>query len=217
MNPSTNVAWSGWPPSLWGYDFSPSAEVDFCVSALLADGLSVSPFVRHRAGDGRLRDAGLTAELWSEWFEKVIESEVAWRAEMIWPRWRRAAEWPPTRDELDTPAHVPRRAVDLWNGSTDVRRELERQASIGASHRLTISPRTPGPGSVDASTNELLRSFRGRIPQVWVFPVQYPSLVDLTLAPVAIVVSDRVVRNPELYRAALVRSFEKLNLAGELD
>jgi len=54
----------------WSGDALP--PVAFCVRTLILDGLAVPPFDRHPDGDGRLRELGLDAELWSAWLGAVL-------------------------------------------------------------------------------------------------------------------------------------------------
>ncbi len=54
----------------WRLEFHP--EVDFCVWCLVADGFGVPPFDAHAAGRGELSSAGLSADVWRHWVERVV-------------------------------------------------------------------------------------------------------------------------------------------------
>jgi hypothetical protein len=62
-------------PTVWIED-APS-EIDFCVWALIADGLRVPPFDVHPPGSGELQAAGLTAPEWQGWFRRVVTAQWA--------------------------------------------------------------------------------------------------------------------------------------------
>ena len=64
----------------WFWRFDLHVGVNFCVWALLADGLRVSPFDRHAGGDGALRAAGLTPEGWWTWLHAVLARQEQLRA-----------------------------------------------------------------------------------------------------------------------------------------
>ena len=56
----------------WFYAYGCNLFVDFCIWVLEVDGLQVSPFDQHPAGDGTLRAAGLDAEGWRSWLNEVV-------------------------------------------------------------------------------------------------------------------------------------------------
>jgi hypothetical protein len=56
--------------NVWTFRHEPA--VDFCIWALVQDGLSAPPFTDHLDGDGRLRTAGMDAETWSDWLAETV-------------------------------------------------------------------------------------------------------------------------------------------------
>ena len=58
----------------WTISTSTDPNVDFAVWVLRRDGLRAGAFDSHPDGDGRLRTAGLTAEMWIDWFEQIVRT-----------------------------------------------------------------------------------------------------------------------------------------------
>jgi len=204
------IPWHEWPENLWGYGLTTGGSA-FCVHALLTDGLVVTPFDRHSGGDGRLRAAGMTVELWRRWFERTVNEDVNCAAEMAWPAWRRSPEWPPSREILHAEGRPPRTPQELWDGPESVLAELTstsppRLAGTQTSHVMTARSRS---GHPDPLWDELQR-FRGRVPHFWIYVVKYPSIVTDVIPPAAIVMGDRVLSNPIIYRGMLMGALERL-------
>lgn len=59
----------------WSYDLSNNQKINFCVWILKWDGLHVPPFESHPEGTKRLCQAGLDAQSWLEWFNRVIMTQ----------------------------------------------------------------------------------------------------------------------------------------------
>jgi hypothetical protein len=81
-----------------------------------------------------------------------------------------------------------------------------RLADIQTSHVRTTASRS---GHPDPLWEELQR-FRGRVPAVWIYVVRYPSIVTDVIPPAAIVMGDRVLSNPIIYRGMLMGALERL-------
>jgi hypothetical protein len=64
-------------------------------------------------------------------------------------------------------------------------------------------------GHPDPLWDELQR-FRGRVPHFWIYVVRYPSIVTDVIPPGAIVMGDRVLSNPIIYRGMLMGALERL-------
>lgn len=204
------IPWSEWPDRLWGYVIADQLQVSFCIHALVADGLKVGPWDRHRGGSGRLRAAGLTAELWEHWFESVVQEEVRRDAEVVWPAWERSTVWPPTRDALHAVDPPPKSALDLWAGPPEILEELRSIPKPPEPSGTAPLDGAPSPsGHPDPLWDELQR-YRGRVPYFWVLVVQYPFMVAQALRPAAIVMSERVVLNPAIYRGTLFSALSDL-------
>lgn len=58
----------------WTISTSTDPNIDFTVWILQRDGLRSGVFSWHPEGDGRLRRAGLTAEGWLFWFQRVVRA-----------------------------------------------------------------------------------------------------------------------------------------------
>jgi hypothetical protein len=221
-----SIPWSDWPTNLWGYSVGGDARVNFCVQALLVDGLRSPPFNRHPEGTGRIRQAGLTAELWDAWFRRTVLDGVLREAEGLWPAWKRSAEWPPSRELLNPPEARPQPALSLWDGSETVTEELSQlpwteapfadgrswyrsRPTLTPEIRLHMGNRFAG-GDPGALWDKLER-FRGRVPHIWIYIVEYPAITYTVVEPAAIVLSHRIVLNPPIYHATVVAAFEALS------
>src|SRR5215831_7984107 len=194
------IPWDDWPDRLWGFGMTTSGDVNFCVGALLRDGLRVAPFERHPEGDGRLRAAGMTWDHWRRWYERVVSDEVVREAQRLL---RSGSPSSPS-------AGVARSTVELWDGPDTVRTEL---ASMPAPGRPEDPPRDqlrPIRGDPGDSLWSDLQQFRGRVPHFWVYLVRYPFIVADAIRPAAIVMSDRVPLNPALFSASLMNAVRRL-------
>jgi len=58
----------------WTISTSTDPNIDFTVWILHRDGLRAGVFSWHPDGDGSLRRAGLTAEVWLSWFQRVVRA-----------------------------------------------------------------------------------------------------------------------------------------------
>src|SRR5207247_8185936 len=98
----------------------------------------------------------------------------------------------------------------LWGGPEAVMRELAAmpgpRVPAGPPH---TSGRWRSRGVLDPLWRELQR-FRGRVPHVWIRVVSYPFFVADPVPPACIVISDRVLLNPQVLRGMLLRSLEVL-------
>ena len=102
-------------------------------------------------------------------------------------------------------------SAGAWDGPESVLTELRstsppRLADIQTSHVRTAQSRS---GHPDPLWDELQR-FRGRVPHFWIYVVKYPSIVTDVIPPAAIVMGDRVLSNPIIYRGMLMGALERL-------
>ncbi|MGH2467159.1 MAG: hypothetical protein ACRDGL_05465 [Candidatus Limnocylindrales bacterium] len=74
-------------------DFSP--PIDFCVQALVRDGLRVDRLDRHPDGDHHLRDVGLDVDGWRARLGagRVLNSQDLTTSEISLPAPKRSREW----------------------------------------------------------------------------------------------------------------------------
>jgi hypothetical protein len=206
---SDAIPWSEWPQRLWGYGIGYDPDTSFCLHALVADGLKVPPWDRHQGGDGRLQAVGLTAELWARWFKSVVHARIQNNALVLWPAWQRSTEWPPSREALQDPPEPPR-ALDLWDGPEQVGEELRKIPK--PPEPVVAGPLHAGAsrsGHPDPLWDEIQR-YRGQVPHFWVLLVPYPFMVVQALRPAAIVMTERVVLNPDIYRGMLLGALTEL-------
>ncbi len=203
--------WRDEPGSQWGWHITTNPNVDFCVQALLADGLRVAPFDRHPAGDQHLQRAGLTPEQWLTWLASVCNEDARLQAELRWPSWRRSSEWPPSRESLNAILPAPRSALELWQGAEAVRAALVDLYALPREHGSAEVPHPPAWRS-DGLVNfqSLWLRFLGRVPNFTIYVTHYPGVVVHTVPPASIVMGHRVVLNEAMFRPTVERALEEL-------
>src|SRR5215472_11036218 len=197
------IPWDNWPDRLWGFGMTTGGHVNFCVGALLRDGLRVAPFERHAEGVGRLRAAGMTWDQWRGWYERVLGDDVL----------RETRRLLGSGSSSSPPVDAARSAVELWDGPDAVRTELASMPPPGRPEDPPSDQFRPIRGDRDDRSDPLwsdLQQFRGRVPHFWVYLVRYPFIVADAVRPAAIVMSDRVPLNPALFRATLIDAVRRL-------
>jgi hypothetical protein len=169
------------PGNAWTVSLGPDMFLDFCVWVLECDGLRASPFEHHPDGDGSLRAAGLTAEAWRAWFDRVVAVVAAFGATLP----RNDDAWPPFPDP-----------VALWDGAPAVGTrlaELDADYDLVAGERKEASAHLWWPGRPDADEStqlwETLAPYQRRLPPLTVVYVAYPGPARLVVPPATVVLA----------------------------
>jgi hypothetical protein len=158
----------------WFWRFDLHVGVNFCVWALLADGLRVSPFDRHAGGDGALRAAGLTPEGWWTWLHAVLARQEQLRAALAATDRALPREWA-------MGAHL---TYDVWPGEPAVGARLHALWPRYEPHADTWRERYIGrngagwPRLTPREHRRLwreLKPLRWRLPPVNLYLVEYPA------------------------------------------
>lgn len=172
-------------------DFSP--PIDFCVQALVRDGLRVDRLDRHPDGDHHLRDVGLDVDGWRAWLGatlnaqaelnqagRLLADEMALRGVA---RPDRLAALPRARDAARPFLRAP---YDLYVSGEAVRARLaelwmdDRPRAEAAQRRLTA------PGAIQRRSRDLWRrvqAFGSRFEHLSIYLVDYPEPTVFPLAP----------------------------------
>jgi hypothetical protein len=186
----------------WSCDVNPG--VNFCVWVLQADGLRIPPFDRHPDGDGSLRAVGLTAATWRSWLAGVLKCR----------RQLSASPFPPPPGLVESvvaPASVwggdpaiGARLAELWPG-------YAAQADAWKRHyALEADPTRLTPAAHRRLWRDLA-PYRGRLPPLSFFLVEYPQVVLDVLPPDAALIGTGGGRlDPSAYAAAVLRTAELL-------
>jgi hypothetical protein len=127
------------------------------------------PCQEFACGNGRLTAAGLTAELWTTRFRRVVQEQVRTRAE-VWMRMQLVPNQGTTREGSSR----PKPALQLWDGNPAILRELQ---AVPAPVPSRVEVRTAAMSHADSA--ELWKHvlpFRDRVPHFWIFLVSYPTL-----------------------------------------
>jgi len=189
-------------PWFWSADLNEA--LNFCVWALLVDGLHALPFDRHPAGDGRLRAVGLDPTGWRAWLEAVLDAQAQVAI---------ATTLPPAPDLLHRAADAP----DRWVGAPAVGDALRAlwapyQVHWNAWHgrvaRDRGNPLPPTLGGHDGRALwRALAPYRGRLPTLRVYLTEYPWPVAALVSPVAVVIgTDRGTLTTTEYAATVARA-----------
>jgi hypothetical protein len=157
--------------SLWQWSVDTNVEINFCVWALVVDGLKAAPFDAHGDGDARLREAGLEREGWGRWLETVVRET-------------------PAAGEVPGDA-----AVHLFGGPSDVAARLAgllpAYRPVGREYRRLRERSVPAlDGPLQRRVWRQLSPFRRTLPPLRVFVVGYSKAVVREVRPEAIVVGD---------------------------
>lgn len=108
----------------WFWRESADPSIDFCVWALVGDGLRVPPFDGHPEGTGALRGAGLDAQAWRAWLHAVVGAQEALSRRMGAIADLTALTEPQRRGLAA--AFEAAQAPAVWSGPQAVRAELDR-------------------------------------------------------------------------------------------
>ncbi len=172
----------------WTLSEDAHPPVDFAVRMLRRDGLRMPPFDAHPDGDGSLRALGLTAEMWRDWLDALVEGRARIGDLAAGP-----LEWmlePAVRLEL---VRILRQPGSFCPGSEALRARLDaawqalEQDEEAWMRRMTVPDeihrRHGGNGLWKA-----LKPYRGRLPPLELLPVDYPSPVVMAVPPATCVI-----------------------------
>jgi hypothetical protein len=174
----------------WTEAFSPA--IGFAVWVLMRDGLRVSPFDAHPAGDRLLGMRGLDEAAWRSWLGTIVASQTRFdealsshdlrtisvdeRGELAW------------LDGGPDPAHC-------WTGGPELRVILEdlwqeyRPIGEAWAASMTSSKRHDRLSSREERRLwRQLRPVRARLPTLRVYPVEYGRVVAMPIRPASCVV-----------------------------
>ncbi|MCL5946828.1 MAG: hypothetical protein M1298_02255 [Chloroflexi bacterium] len=187
----------------WYWSADLHVGVNFCVWALLVDGLCVSPFDRHPSGDGTLRAAGLEPASWRTWLEARIARDVQAKAEA--PR-RAGDAWKGAYEAFagwtGTPA-VGELLASLW-------RRYEPVAHVWRHNARGMLP-PPMKAAEEKKLWQALEPFHSRLPTLRVYFVDYPEVVSSLVPPVSLVLgSPAAALDSATYATAVRRGAEEL-------
>ena len=172
----------------WHWSEDALEAANFCVMALIRDGLRVPPFDQHPDGDGALRNLGLDAEAWLAWVREVAAAHR--RLEELF----RAS---PADRPRDVPALV-RAPAELCPGDERLRGALDEmwvshRANLDAWKRsMTSGPlakQRRGSGREGRDQWKALAAFREGLPTLSVLLVGYPVPTVMPLPPITLLVA----------------------------
>ena len=196
----------------WTFTEDFHVGVNFCVWVLRLDGLHVGPFTQHPDGDGKLRNAGLTARGWLEWVSRIIGYDQQVRGRDI------TAIRPGRKYDLKR-AHDP---VGAWFGPTAVRGELsslwieyEPGASAWRLNNIQEVRKAHGLGIKPDEYRKLwatLTQYQSKLPGLRIFLVDYPSVVLQPIPPISAVVGmgERWYRDSQVHASTIINAAQLL-------
>lgn len=209
----------------WSWSLIGSRSIEFCVWALVQDGLHVHPFDLHPSGDDQLRRAGLNAARWTGWFENVVAVEVEGQEKFRSAHDHESALFyasdPPTiAEQLEMQQSLQAKTPPgLWRGSKRVGELLgslwtdySYQPVLRRSrHFDPLHGELPGTASQHRQLYDSMHEIGSTLPGVYCFPVAYPNLVVREVAPMALILTSPKQWTWEQYRDALLGGVAKLS------
>jgi hypothetical protein len=177
---------------MWHWTESYSVAVGFATWILQRDGLHVPPFDAHAPGDGELRSVGLNGFEWSAWLAEIVGIEDQAGEAASAPDLRAARA-----EELDEIKRLDdrRNPVECWPGAEEIHGRLEKLWTIyqpfgeGWVRTMTSAKRH---SRISAGQERRLwrqlGPFRGGLPTLHVYVVDYPRVVAMPILPVSCVV-----------------------------
>jgi hypothetical protein len=209
-----------WVRSLIG-----SQSVEFCVWALIQDGMHVRPFDIHPIGDERLRQAGMDAAGWTQWFKTVVNRDVDFHERLrlggdLEPMSFYESDPPTVAEQLQMKEALwAKTPPALWKGSRQVGELLDGLWDDYSSRpvlRRNRPPRWPRdreePGTIaqDRDLHTSLRELGSELPSLYCYPVAYPALVVREVAPMTLVLTSPKQWTWERYHDALLAGVASL-------
>jgi hypothetical protein len=200
----------------WSEDAFP--PIDFCVYALLRDGLRVGSFDRHPEGDGTLRALGLDAGVWWHWVTELLEQHTRLSRAIDALGAGRQDE---SRALGAAPAKVLRRPASACPGSDALKAWLDAlwadYEPIGDAWKRSMTGdgtarRRRGSGADQRRQWRELMPFHDRLPTISVFLVAYPVPVIVPVPPVTCLIAP--VDDPAGYTRQVVAAAEALAAIG---
>jgi len=174
----------------WSLSADVNIGINFCVWALMIDGLQVAPFDVHPPGDGSLQKAGLHAQMWQSWFTEAVIGQ------------RTPAN--PSLAMIGTPM-LQQRLQALWSQYLPIADAWHR--SVTRQHRDFGLSQEGNRNLWDA-----LVPFHSRLSSLRVYAVDYPQVVSTVVPPVSLVLGLGHDYQPdELYLEHILRAAEALS------
>jgi hypothetical protein len=178
----------------WFWTESADPSVDFCIWALVGDGLRVPPFDGHPEGSGALRGAGLDAQAWRAWLHAVVGAQEALSRRMGAIA-DLTALTEPQRRGLEA-AFEAAQGPAVWAGAATVRAELDRlwaaYGPIGEAWKRDAE-RDLRPSRLSGGKQRdrwrRLDAARGELASLSVYVVRYPLPALEVVPPAACVVA----------------------------
>jgi hypothetical protein len=211
----------------WGWSWTGSQSVEFCVWVLIQDGLHVGPFDVHPNGNERLRQAGLDAAGWTRWFETVVNRDVEEQMRFHFggdpePPLFYASDPPTIAEQLQMKEALRAKTPPaLWNETKQVGElldglwdEYSGQPVLRRNRHLhdPLHGEQPGTPSQHGELYGSLHELGSGLPSLYCYPVAYPALVVREVAPMALVLTSPKQWTWERYRDALLAGV--VSLAG---
>jgi hypothetical protein len=170
----------------WLFRSSFDMQVDFCIWTLEKDGLQIAPFNAHPEGDGTLRSAGLQAEEWRLWTDRVVQHQ--YRHFQALSHLARSRLDPSTlllADVYDPPTS--------WPGNTAVRTHLdqlwEQYKPLSNLRRKWERPLARQWRPVMQPLWRDLQPYQTRLPALALYLVEYPQSVEYIIPPVSVIMT----------------------------
>lgn len=174
----------------WHWSEDALEAANFCVMALIRDGLRVPPFDQHPDGDGALRNLGLDAAAWLAWVREVVGARARLQDLFRSP----PADWPQEAQAL------VRGPAALCPGDDRLRAALDEmwlghRADLDAWRRsMTSGPlakRRRGSGRESRKQWKALVAIQERWPPISVVLVAYPTPTVMVVPPTTLLVAPR--------------------------
>ena len=188
----------------WGWNLIGSQSVDFCVWALIQDGLHVRPFDIHPDGNERLRQAGMDAAGWTQWFETVVNRDVDFHE-----RLRLGGDLEPMSFYASDPPTICGAVAGVVEGLWD---DYSSQPVLRRNRRMHHHRDGEEPGTAEQHGDlyGALHDAGSDLPSLLCYPVAYPALVVREVAPMALVLTSPKQWTWERYREALLAGVASL-------
>jgi hypothetical protein len=180
--------------SQWSFSEDVNIGINFCVWILQLDGLRVSPFDAHPAGDGSLQGVGLHPQMWRSWF---IETVIGQRSPAN-----------PSLAMIGTPA-FRQRLQTSWS---------QYLPAVNAWRKSWISKHLI-PGAISGRSLEESRQlwddlvpFHSKLASFRIYYVDYPQVVSEVIPPASLVLgSGHDAQSASHYREHILRAAETLS------
>ena len=179
----------------WSFSYGFNMMVDFCIWVLETDGLHVTPFDQHPAGDSSLRTVGLDADSWLSWLVHVVnlqyQQDQAFQQQVHKGPLTSPEDW---KSVLIPAAQHP---SDAWIGNDAVKNRLaelwklygpisnERKHHVMQLSRKWRRVETSG----SKRLYDELKPYHTLIPTLIIHQVSYAQPVDLLIPPLSAIMT----------------------------